>query len=71
MCWAVLKAQHTLTITWVYKYMNSLWRIHVDIWQKPTVSCKAISLQLKNKLIKKYINSLILLKPQFYHCLAV
>ena len=29
-----------------------LWLIHVDVWQK-TKFCKAIILQLKNKLIKK------------------
>ena len=27
-----------------------LWLIHVDIWQKATKFCKAIILQLKNKL---------------------
>ena len=28
-----------------------LWHIHVDVWQKPTVYCKEIILQLKiNKL---------------------
>jgi len=31
--------------TYVY-----LWLIHVDIWQKATKFCKAIILQLKNKL---------------------
>ena len=30
-----------------------LWLIHVDIWQKTIKFCKAITLQLKNKLIKK------------------
>ena len=30
-----------------------LWLINVDVWQKPTQFCKAIILQLKNKLIKK------------------
>ena len=30
-----------------------LWLIHVDVRQKPTKFCKAIILQLKNKLIKK------------------
>ena len=34
--------------TYVY-----LWLIHVDIWQKTTKFCKAIILQLKNKLKKK------------------
>ena len=34
--------------TYVY-----LWLIHVDVWQKPTQFCKAIILQLKNKLKKK------------------
>ena len=33
--------------TYVY-----LWLIHVDIWQKTTKFCKAIILQLKNKLKK-------------------
>ena len=28
---------------------------HVDVWQKPTKFCKAIILQLKNKLIKKRV----------------
>ena len=27
-----------------------LWLIHVDIWQKTTKFCKAIILQLKNKI---------------------
>ena len=30
-----------------------LWMIHVEVWQKTTKFCKAIILQLKNKLIKK------------------
>ena len=31
-----------------------LWRIHVDVWQKPKQYCKAIILQLKIiKLLKK------------------
>ena len=29
-----------------------LWVIHADIWQKTTKFCKAIVLQLKNKLKK-------------------
>ena len=29
-----------------------LWLIHVEVWQKTTKFCKAIILQLKNKLIK-------------------
>ena len=33
-------------------YVN-LWLIHVDVLQKPTKFCKAIILQLKNKLIFK------------------
>ena len=33
----------------IYVY---LWLIHVDVWQKTTKFCKAIILQLKNKLIK-------------------
>ena len=34
--------------TYVY-----LWLIHVEVWQKATKFCKAIILQLKNKLISK------------------
>ena len=30
-----------------------LWLSHADVWQKPTKFCKAIIVQLKNKLIKK------------------
>ena len=30
-----------------------LWLIHADVWQKTTEFCKAIILQLKNKLINK------------------
>ena len=30
-----------------------LWLIHADVWQKATKLCKAIILQLKNKLILK------------------
>ena len=30
-----------------------LWLIHLVVWQKPTQNCKAIFLQLKNKLKKK------------------
>ena len=30
-----------------------IWLIHVDVWWKPTKFCKAIILQLKNKLQKK------------------
>ena len=30
-----------------------LWMVHVEVWQKRTKFCKAITLQLKNKLIKK------------------
>ena len=36
--------------TYVY-----LWLIHVDVWQKPTKFCKAIILQLKNKIFKKEV----------------
>ena len=43
-----------------------LWLIHVDVWQEPTQYCKAIILQLKNKLIvksnyeiPKYVQSII------------
>ena len=32
---------------------TNLWLIHVDIWQKPTQHCKAINLQLKQKVKKK------------------
>ena len=35
-----------------------LWLIHVDVWQK-TKFCKAIILQLKNKLIKKEKKSVV------------
>jgi len=35
---------------WTYVY---LWPIHVDIWQKPTQYCKAITLQLNFIKIKK------------------
>ena len=34
----------------IYVY---LWLTHVDVWQKTTKLCKAIILQLKNKLIFK------------------
>ena len=33
--------------TYVY-----LWLIHVDVWQKPTLYCKAIILQLKMSKLK-------------------
>ena len=33
----------------IYVY---LWLIHIEVWQKTTKFCKAISLQLKNKQIK-------------------
>ena len=33
--------------TYVY-----LWLIHVDVWQKITKFCKAIILQLKNKVAR-------------------
>ena len=36
----------------MYTYVY-LWLIHVDVWQKTTKFCKAIVLQLKNKLISK------------------
>ena len=29
-----------------------LWLIHVDIWQKPTGFCKAITIQLKKNKLK-------------------
>jgi hypothetical protein len=29
-----------------------LWLTHVDVWQKATHFCKAITLQLKNKNLK-------------------
>ena len=38
--------------TYVY-----LWLMHDDIWQKTTKFCKAIILQLKNKLIKKHTHT--------------
>ena len=36
-----------------FKREGALWLIHVDIGQKTTKFCKAIDLQLKNKLIFK------------------
>ena len=30
-----------------------LWPIHVDVWQKPSLYCKVIIPQLKNKRIKQ------------------
>ena len=33
--------------------MYNLWLIHVDVWQKPTQYCKAITLQLKIHKLKK------------------
>ena len=36
--------------TYVY-----LWLIHVDVWQKPTLFCKAIIFQLKNIKLKGII----------------
>ena len=44
------ESQAGIKIAGRYTY---LWLIHVDVWQKPTQFCKAIILQLKNKLIKK------------------
>ena len=38
----------------IYVY---LWLIHVEVWQKTTKVCKAIILQLKNKLLKKIFKS--------------
>ena len=37
----------------IYVY---LWLIHVEVWQKTTIFCKAIILQLKNKLKKIKLN---------------
>ena len=37
-------------VEWLYEHLRL---IHVDIWQKPTQFCKAIILQLKNKLKKR------------------
>jgi len=38
----------------------SLWLIPIDVWQKPTLFCKAIILQLKiNKFKIKKENSLL------------
>ena len=31
-----------------------LWLIHVEVWQKTTKLCKAITLQLKYNYIKKF-----------------
>ena len=35
----------------IYVY---LWLIHVKVWQETTKFCKAIILQLKNKILKIY-----------------
>ena len=43
-----------------------LWLIHVGVGQKTTKFCKVIILQIKNKLIKKYIYNAVFL-PRFYH----
>ena len=32
-----------------------LWLMHVDVWQKPTQYCRAIILQLKNKIFFKLL----------------
>ena len=40
--------------------------IHVGVGQKTTKFCKVIILQIKNKLIKKYIYNAVFL-PRFYH----
>ena len=47
-----------------------LWLIHVDVWQKPTQYCKAITTQLKiNKLKKKdYIKAKTKYAFIFKHC---
>ena len=37
----------------IYVY---LWLIHAEVWQKTTKFCKAVILQLKNKLIKQKLN---------------
>ena len=44
------ESQAGIKIAGRYTY---LWLIHVDVWQKPTQFCKAIMLQLKDKLILK------------------
>ena len=41
--------------------------IHVNVWQKPTKFCKAIILQLKNKLKKKKKGRLDILKVTLVH----
>ena len=33
-----------------------LWLIHVDVWQKPSLEYKVITLQLKTKKIKYIFN---------------
>ena len=33
-----------------------LWLIHVNVWQRPTQNCKAITLQLKNRGEKRIKN---------------
>ena len=40
----------------------NLWLIHVDVWQKPTQHCKAITLQLKINFLKKEMEDLICVK---------
>ena len=49
--------------TYVY-----LWLIHIDVWQKPTLHCKAIILQLKIKEKKKYMNPLLPAKKATLVC---
>ena len=37
-----------------------LWLVHVDVWQKLTQQCKAITLQLKRNKFKKLILQTVL-----------
>jgi len=35
-----------------------LWLIHVDVWQRPTQYCKAVILQLKQKMLHSSVTNL-------------
>ena len=52
----------------IYVY---LWLIHVEVRQKTTKFCKAIILQLKNKLVKRSSNIDSGFKPQLRHLLSI
>ena len=45
-----------------------LWPIHVDVWQKPSLYCKVIILQLKLKKILKFLPSI---ESIFYKLLQI